>query len=57
MILKSGLEVARPLEVELMLEIDPDLDDGLDDERPLERFSEDSGGDTFRDPLLLHIMS
>ena len=57
MILKSGLEVARPLEVELMLEIDPDLDDGLDDERLLERFSEDSGRDTFRDPLLLHIMS
>ena len=40
-----------------MLEIDPDLDDGLDDERLLERFSEDSGRDTFRDPLLLHIMS
>ena len=57
LILESGLELARPLEVELMLELDPDLDDDLDEERPLERFSEDSVGDTSRDPLLLQIMS
>ena len=57
LILESGLELARPLEVELMLEFDPDLDDDLDEERPLERFSEDSVGDTSRDPLLLQIMS
>ena len=57
LILESGLELARPLEVELMLEFDPDLDEDLDEERPLERFSEDSVGDTSRDPLLLQIMS
>ena len=57
LILESGLELARPLEVELMLELDPDLDEDLDEERPLERFSEDSVGDTSRDPLLLQIMS
>ena len=49
LILESGLELARPLEVELMLEFDPDLDDGLNDE--------DSVWDTFQDPLLLQIMS
>ena len=57
LILESGLELARPLEVELMLELDPDLDEDLDEERPLERFSEDSVGDTSRDPLLLQMMS
>ena len=57
LILESGLELAGPLEVEFMLKFDPDLDNGLDDERPLDRFSEDLVWDTFRDPLLLHIMS
>ena len=57
LILESGLELARPLEVELMLEFVPDLGNGLDDERPLERFCEDLVRDTFRNPLLLHIIS
>ena len=57
MILESGLELAQPLEVKLMLEFVPDLDNGLDDERPSQRVCEDLVRDTFRDPLLLHVMS
>ena len=52
MIEESRLQLARLLEVELMLEFDPDMDDGLDDEQPLELFF-----NTCRDTLLLHIMS